>query len=64
MIKFIDPFGRETIFDISITPYNKRIGFVIKKERQSIHESLDVQTVQALINNLQEAVKQLTIKRN
>ena len=59
MIEFIDPFGRLTILDISITLYNKRIGFVIKKERQSIHESWDIKTVQALINNLQEAVKQL-----
>lgn len=64
MIEYTDPFGRHTILDISVTPYNKRIGLVIKKERQSIHESLDIQIVNQLINNLQKAIKQLDKEYN
>ncbi len=59
MIEFTDPFGRLTNIEILISLYNKRIGFVIRKERQSIYESWDVKTVESLILELQAAIKQL-----
>ncbi len=59
MIEFNDPFGRVTLIEILISEYNGRIGFVIRKERQSIYESWDLATSRSLVNSLQNAIKTL-----
>lgn len=48
MIKFTDPFGRLTIVEVLPSSFNKRVGFQIRRERQSIAESFDLETAKAL----------------
>ncbi len=57
MIEFTDPFGRMTILEILISNHNKRVGFVIRKERQSFYESWDLKTVNALVDELQTTIR-------
>jgi hypothetical protein len=59
MIEFIDPFGRNTIFEFSIAPIKNRIGFVIRKERQSVYESLDINVAKLIMLELQFIIKQM-----
>ena len=59
MIEFVDPFGRPTIIEMTITLYNQRAGFVIRKERQSIYESWDLETLDAVIDQLIKVKQQL-----
>ncbi len=57
MIEFTDPFGRITILETLISTHNKRVGFVIRKERQSLYESWDLKTVKALVDDLQTTIR-------
>ena len=59
MIDFVDAFGRQTFFDFTVSPHKNRIGFVIRKERQSIAESLDVNVAKKIIDELQFIIKQI-----
>lgn len=62
MIKYTDPFGRETLVEISNQVWCKKIGFTIRKDRQTVAEAWDIETVESLIKDLWEAVK--TAKEN
>ena len=57
MVKYIDSFGRETLVEILSTAYNKRIGFVLRKERQSIYDSWDLGTARKIVEDLQVAIQ-------
>ncbi len=59
MIEFTDPFGRQTFFEFTIAPHNKRISFAMRKERQSIYESLELQKVKDMVAELTEIIKQV-----
>ncbi len=59
MIEFIDAFGRQTLFDFTISPHKNRIGFVIRKERQSIAESIEVDVARQIVSELQEIIGQI-----
>lgn len=59
MIEFIDPFGRQTLFEFTISAYNKRISFAMRKERQSIYESIELNTAKDMIRELQIAIQVL-----
>jgi len=56
MTRYIDPFGRETFIEISNCVWNNRISFVLRKERQSVAESIDIETAESIINDLKRAV--------
>lgn len=56
MTKYIDPFGRETLVEISNQVWSKKIHFIIRKERQSVAEAFDIETAESLIKDLQEAI--------
>lgn len=57
MTRYVDAFGRETFIEISTYVWTDRIGFVIKKERQSVAESIDINTAQSIVCDLQEAIE-------
>lgn len=59
MIEFTDAFGRHTIFDFTVSPHKNRIGFVIRKERQSIAESIEVDVARQIVAELQEIINQI-----
>lgn len=59
MIKYQDPFGRETIIEVLPSTFNNRVSFVIRKERQSVYESWDVETAKTILTELQQAIKQV-----
>jgi len=59
MIKFTDPFERQTIIEVLPSPHNQRIGFVLRKERQSIYESWDLDTAKKLTEELKEIIQLL-----
>lgn len=62
MIEFEDPFGRRTIIEIPFTLYNRRVGCIVRKERQTIYESWDLVTAKAIVNAIQDAIKNVEEK--
>lgn len=58
MTRYTDPFGRETILEISNCVWNNRISFVLRKERQSVAESIDIITAESIVNDLNIAIKE------
>lgn len=56
MITYQDPFGRETIIEILPSTFNKCVSFVIRKERQTIYESWDMETANKILTELQQAM--------
>lgn len=59
MINFEDAFGRNTMIEILPTPYNKRIGIVIRKERQTIYESMGLELAKKLAEELQTTIRMM-----
>lgn len=57
MANYIDSFGRETLVEVLPSQYNKRIGFVTRKERQSLYESWDLETAKKIVEDLQIAIQ-------
>lgn len=62
MIKYIDPFQRETIIDILPSLHNDRVGFVVRKERQSVYESWTISTTNEVIAQLRASIKDIEEK--
>lgn len=56
MIKIIDPFGKEVILEVVPSIFNNRVGFVTRRERQSIYESWDIETAKKIIEALQSTI--------
>lgn len=59
MAKYIDSFGRETLIEVLPSFYNKRIGFIIRKERQSIAESWDISTAKLVAEELMNVIQMM-----
>lgn len=59
MAKYIDSFGRETLIEVLPSFYNKRIGFIIRKERQSIAESWDINTAKLVAEELMNVIQMM-----
>lgn len=59
MAKYIDSFGRETLIEVLPSFYNKRIGFIIRKERQSIAESWDINTARLVAEELMNVIQMM-----
>lgn len=59
MIKFTDPFGRLTLVEVLPSSFNKRIGFQIRRERQSIAESFDLETARAIRDRMNEVIAEI-----
>jgi len=57
MTDYIDPFGRNTIVEVLPATYNNRISFVVRKERQSVYESWNLDVARCVLDDLQEAIK-------
>ena len=57
MIEYIDCFGRKTIIDILPSTFNNRISFIVRKERQSVYESWDIETAKKILNELQQSIE-------
>lgn len=59
MAKYTDPFERGTMIEFLPSFYNERVGFVIRKERQSIFESWDLATAKKISEELQTIIQML-----
>lgn len=59
MAKYIDSFGRETLTETTPSFFNKRISFVIRKERQSIYESWDINTAKLIAEELMNVIQMM-----
>ena len=62
MIEFIDAFGRKTIIEVLALPFNKSARFVIRRERQTIFESLSLGQLYDLKGLINDAI--LNIEEN
>lgn len=58
MTEYIDQFGRKTIIDVTVH-WNGNIGFVMRKDRQSIAEAWEVKVVKQIVEDIQRAMKQI-----
>lgn len=59
MINYADSFGRDTIVEIRACPWNKSVGYVIRKERQSVAESWDLATAEKIALELTKTIQRL-----
>lgn len=59
MIEYIDAFERPTILEVLPSPWNKRASLVIRKERTTVYESLDIHALKALNNMIYTTLKDL-----
>ena len=59
MIKFVDSFGRQTIIEILPSTYNNRASLIIRKERQTIYESLEVKSLEQIRDNICDVIIKL-----
>lgn len=59
MIKYRDSFERETIVDVVPSKHNKRIVFAVRKERQTLYESLELPAAKAFVEQLTIAINEV-----
>ena len=59
MIEFIDAFGRQSIIEVIPSYWNKRASIVIKKERQTIYESISLEDLKKLSVFVKSAITNL-----
>jgi len=57
MIEYTDAFGRVTIIEALPSEYNKRLSLVIRKERQAIYESIELDIAKTLLEELRRSIR-------
>lgn len=59
MIRYQDPFGRDTIVEVLPAKHNGRIIMAVRKERQTIYESYEIECAEKLVENLTRAINEV-----
>lgn len=57
MINYTDSFGRDVVLESLPSIHNKRIGFIIRRERQSLYESWDLETAKKVLEELEKTIQ-------
>lgn len=59
MIRFQDPFSRDTIVEVLPSKHNASVVMVVRKERQTIYESYEIECAEKLVENLTKAINEV-----